>query len=107
MFCSEPFWVCTTLLLTLVASLGPVAVLTDYTLVMSARGVSATLVSKAHLTFCRRCAPLVYHTSETMSDTDSQDGYSMWSRPFNFNGTAVRVEEGWGVGIGTLACTFG
>lgn len=38
-----------------------------------------------------------------MSDCDSQDDYSMWSRPFNFNGTALRVEEGWGVGIGRHA----
>ena len=32
---------------------------------------------------------------------DSQDdGFSMWSRPFTFAGNAVRVEEGWGIGIG-------
>ena len=32
---------------------------------------------------------------------DSQDdGYSMWSRPFTFAGNTVRVEEGWGIGIG-------
>lgn len=28
------------------------------------------------------------------------DGFSMWSRPFTFAGHTVRVEEGWGIGIG-------
>ncbi|DBA97407.1 hypothetical protein WJX77_010391 [Trebouxia sp. C0004] len=36
-----------------------------------------------------------------MSDSGSEDdSHSMWSRPFNFAGRQVRVEEGWGVGIG-------
>ena len=34
------------------------------------------------------------------------DGPSMWSRHFNFGGKEVRVEEGWGVGIGeSCLCT--
>ena len=44
----------------------------------------------------------MHHVHE--SDLDRQDdGYSMWSRPFTFAGKTVRVEEGWGIGIGKLA----
>lgn len=36
-----------------------------------------------------------------MSESGSEDDkHSMWSRPFTFGGRQVRVEEGWGVGIG-------
>ena len=30
----------------------------------------------------------------------------MWSRPFNFGGQKVRVEEGWGIGIGSTFYPF-
>ena len=36
------------------------------------------------------------HNTRKLQD----DGHSMWSRPFNFGGKQVRVEEGWGIGIG-------
>lgn len=29
------------------------------------------------------------------------DGFSMWSRPFKFGNNNIRVEEEWGLGIGS------
>lgn len=37
---------------------------------------------------------------------DEEEGFSMWSRPFTFGDNKVRVEEEWGLGIGSQRCSL-